>query len=91
MFPQTTHLNNEIWEIERNRYDWELRYLHPNYSASAGTENPAQPCPDVFWFPIFTGEAENKLIHTSLLQRGSAMTLSLRPKTLANGVTEATA
>lgn len=52
---QTTHLHNELWEIERNRYDWELRYLHPNYSASTTGENePEQPCPDVYWFPIFT-------------------------------------
>ena len=51
---ETSHLHNELWEIERNRYDWELRYLHPNYSASMGLENPEQPCPDVYWFPMFT-------------------------------------
>ena len=65
-FP-TSHLNNELWEMERNRYDWELRYLHPNYSASAGLDDPEMPCPDVYWFPMFTerfcadfiAEAEN--------------------------------
>ena len=51
---ETSHLHNELWEMERNRYDWELRYLHPNYSASVGLENPEQPCPDVYWFPMFT-------------------------------------
>jgi len=53
-FP-TSHLHNELWEIERNRYDWEQRYLHQNYSKSldADTEHE-QPCPDVYWFPIFT-------------------------------------
>lgn len=51
---ETSHLHNELWEMERNRYDWELRYLHPNYSASMGLENPEQPCPDVYWFPMFT-------------------------------------
>ena len=66
-FP-TSHLHNELWEMERNRYDWEQRYLHQNYSKSleADTE-PETPCPDVYWFPIFTekfcrefvAEAEN--------------------------------
>ena len=51
---ETSHLHNELWEMERNRYDWELRYLHPNYSASMGLESPEQPCPDVYWFPMFT-------------------------------------
>ena len=42
----TAHLNNELWEIENNKYDWELRYLHPNYSQSL-EENATirQPCP----------------------------------------------
>jgi len=66
-FP-TTNLNNELWEMERNRYDWELRYLHPNYSNSLDAETKLeQPCPDVYWFPMFTekfceefvAEAEN--------------------------------
>ena len=51
----TEHLNNELWEISRNRWDWEHRYIHPNYSQSL-EENAklAQPCPDVFWFPVVT-------------------------------------
>jgi len=66
-FP-TNHLNNELWEMERNKYDWELRYLHVNYSQSLEEGNkPQQPCPDVYWFPMFTerfcdefvGEAEH--------------------------------
>ena len=52
-FP-TSHLHNELWEMERNRYDWELRYLHPNYSSSMGLEDPQMPCPDVYWFPMFS-------------------------------------
>jgi len=42
----TAHLNNELWEIENNKYDWELRYLHQNYSQSL-EENATirQPCP----------------------------------------------
>jgi hypothetical protein len=55
-FP-TSHLHNELWELERNRYDWEQRYLHPNYSVPGGegAEEPDMPCPDVYWFPMFTG------------------------------------
>ena len=35
-----------------SRYDWELRYLHVNYSQSLEEGNkPQQPCPDVYWFP----------------------------------------
>ena len=52
---KTDHLNNELWEIEDNRYDWEQRYLHPEYSKSL--EEGAtlqQPCPDVYLFPIVT-------------------------------------
>ena len=29
---ETTHLHNEIYEIQNNRWDWEKRYLHVNYS-----------------------------------------------------------
>ncbi|XP_063410328.1 multifunctional procollagen lysine hydroxylase and glycosyltransferase LH3-like isoform X1 [Mytilus trossulus] len=49
----TTHLHNDMYEILRNPYDWEKKYIHPNYNTSL-TENAdiAQPCPDVFWFPI---------------------------------------
>lgn len=31
---ETTHLYNELYEIFRNPYDWEKRYIHPNYSQS---------------------------------------------------------
>lgn len=29
---ETNHLNNELYEIQNNRWDWEKRYLHVNYS-----------------------------------------------------------
>jgi len=62
------HLNNELWEMQTNRYNWEMRYLHRNYSESlVEGHEPANPCPDVYWFPVFTerfcddfvAEAEN--------------------------------
>lgn len=52
---KTTHNTNELWEIETNRYDWEQRYLHTNYSQALEKDNDWEmPCPDVYWFPIFT-------------------------------------
>ena len=36
---ETTHLNNEMYEIKNNRWDWEHRYLHANYTQSLNTEN----------------------------------------------------
>ncbi|XP_060560565.1 LOW QUALITY PROTEIN: procollagen-lysine,2-oxoglutarate 5-dioxygenase 2-like [Ruditapes philippinarum] len=52
---QTGRLHIELWEIFNNPYDWEKRYIHPNYSHSLA-ENAVieQPCPDVFWFPVMT-------------------------------------
>uniref|UniRef100_A0A0K2SV11 procollagen-lysine 5-dioxygenase n=1 Tax=Lepeophtheirus salmonis TaxID=72036 RepID=A0A0K2SV11_LEPSM len=51
-----TEKYNEIWEIMNNPYDWELRYLHENYSKNFDEENPpfTTPCPDVYNFPIFS-------------------------------------
>ena len=31
---ETTHLHDELYEIINNRWDWEKRYIHPNYSQS---------------------------------------------------------
>ena len=59
----TEHLNNELWEISRNRWDWEQRYIHVNYSQ--GLEENAiltQPCPDVYWFPIVTERFADELV-----------------------------
>ncbi|XP_060581702.1 procollagen-lysine,2-oxoglutarate 5-dioxygenase 2-like isoform X1 [Ruditapes philippinarum] len=52
---QTGRLHIELWEIFNNPFDWEKRYIHPNYSHSLA-ENAVieQPCPDVFWFPVMT-------------------------------------
>ena len=35
--------------------DWEVRYLHQNYSKALQPDAVVdEPCPDVYWFPIFT-------------------------------------
>ena len=34
---------------------WEKKYLHPEYKAQLGADvKVAEPCPDVFWFPLVT-------------------------------------
>ncbi|VVC41556.1 Hypothetical protein CINCED_3A018714 [Cinara cedri] len=47
--------NPEVFQLFDNRYDWEQRYIHPDYMENFNPDNkPAEPCPDVFWFPIVT-------------------------------------
>jgi procollagen-lysine,2-oxoglutarate 5-dioxygenase len=59
----TSHLNNEMYEIMNNRWDWEKRYLHVNYSQNLDMETPPiMPCPDVFWFPIVTERFCDELV-----------------------------
>lgn len=61
----TSHLFNEMWQLTENRWDWEQRYLHPNYSLSLQENSSvAMPCPDVFWFPIVTERFTKELILT---------------------------
>lgn len=52
---ETSHKNNEMYQLFDNRWDWELRYLHPNWSQSLEPNATLmEPCPDVYWFPIVT-------------------------------------
>ncbi|XP_044597934.1 procollagen-lysine,2-oxoglutarate 5-dioxygenase isoform X1 [Cotesia glomerata] len=54
--PETYNIqytNPDLYEIFNNKIDWENRYLHVNYSNNFNEDNkPAQPCPDVYRFPI---------------------------------------
>ncbi|CAL4066713.1 unnamed protein product, partial [Meganyctiphanes norvegica] len=59
----TTHLHPELWEISSNRWDWEQRYLHVNYTHALNENSTLEmPCPDVYWFPIFTERFAEELI-----------------------------
>ncbi|KAI1892559.1 hypothetical protein AGOR_G00134830 [Albula goreensis] len=51
---RTTHLHNDLWQIFENPLDWEDRYIHPNYSRIMKDNLIENPCPDVYWFPIFS-------------------------------------
>ncbi|XP_069940624.1 procollagen-lysine,2-oxoglutarate 5-dioxygenase 1-like isoform X2 [Cherax quadricarinatus] len=62
---ETRRLNNELWQLFDNRWDWEQRYLHPNYThaVSENTTNE-MPCPDVYWFPLFKERYTKEMIET---------------------------
>lgn len=59
---QTNHLHNDLWQIFDNPVDWEERYIHPNYSRIFKEDIIETPCPDVYWFPVFTNVACEHLI-----------------------------
>ena len=49
----TSHLNNELFNIFINKLDWAHRYIHKDYATSlAENAEIEMPCPDVYWFPI---------------------------------------
>ncbi|XP_064108903.1 procollagen-lysine,2-oxoglutarate 5-dioxygenase 1-like [Macrobrachium nipponense] len=51
----TKYLYNDMWQMKANKYDWEQRYISPMYWSALDTKNLNEmPCPDVYWFPIFT-------------------------------------
>ncbi|XP_059379747.1 procollagen-lysine,2-oxoglutarate 5-dioxygenase 1-like [Carassius carassius] len=59
---QTNHLHNDLWQIFENPAEWEERYIHENYSKVLRDGLIEMPCPDVYWFPIFTDVACKHLI-----------------------------
>uniref|UniRef100_A0A4W4DYW7 Procollagen-lysine,2-oxoglutarate 5-dioxygenase 1 n=1 Tax=Electrophorus electricus TaxID=8005 RepID=A0A4W4DYW7_ELEEL len=63
VFMYTKHLHNDLWQIFENPLqDWEERYIHENYSKIMKDDVVQNPCPDVYWFPIFTEVACRHLI-----------------------------
>ncbi|XP_030041541.1 procollagen-lysine,2-oxoglutarate 5-dioxygenase 1 isoform X1 [Microcaecilia unicolor] len=59
---QTTHLHNDLWQIFSNPKDWEEKYIHENYTMVLQGKHLETPCPDVYWFPIFTEAACDELV-----------------------------
>ncbi|CAL8323614.1 unnamed protein product [Merluccius merluccius] len=51
---QTQHLHNDLWQMFENPVDFEERYIHENYSLIMRNKLIETPCPDVYWFPLFT-------------------------------------
>uniref|UniRef100_A0A672UWP6 procollagen-lysine 5-dioxygenase n=1 Tax=Strigops habroptila TaxID=2489341 RepID=A0A672UWP6_STRHB len=58
----TSHYNNDLWQIFENPVDWKETYINPNYSKIFTDNIVEQPCPDVFWFPIFSDTACDELV-----------------------------
>uniref|UniRef100_A0A8D1LWY3 Procollagen-lysine,2-oxoglutarate 5-dioxygenase 1 n=1 Tax=Sus scrofa TaxID=9823 RepID=A0A8D1LWY3_PIG len=59
---QTTHLHNDLWEVFSNPEDWKEKYIHENYTKALAGKLVETPCPDVYWFPIFTETACDELV-----------------------------
>ncbi|XP_008293943.1 procollagen-lysine,2-oxoglutarate 5-dioxygenase 1 isoform X1 [Stegastes partitus] len=59
---QTVHLHNDLWQIFENPVDWKERYIHQNYSHIMKDKLIETPCPDVYWFPIFSNVACNHIV-----------------------------
>ncbi|KAM5142262.1 procollagen-lysine,2-oxoglutarate 5-dioxygenase 1 [Mantella aurantiaca] len=59
---QTSHLHNDLWQIFENTQDWKEKFIHPNHTFALKGNNIESPCPDVFWFPVFTETACDELV-----------------------------
>lgn len=59
---QTSHLHNDLWQIFENPVDWQERYIHENYTYIMKDKLIETPCPDVYWFPVFSDVACNHIV-----------------------------
>uniref|UniRef100_A0A3Q1MG76 procollagen-lysine 5-dioxygenase n=1 Tax=Bos taurus TaxID=9913 RepID=A0A3Q1MG76_BOVIN len=57
-----SHFNNDLWQIFENPVDWKEKYINRDYSKIFTENIVEQPCPDVFWFPIFSEKACDELV-----------------------------
>uniref|UniRef100_A0A8C6WI59 procollagen-lysine 5-dioxygenase n=1 Tax=Neogobius melanostomus TaxID=47308 RepID=A0A8C6WI59_9GOBI len=57
-----SHYNNDLWQIFENPVDWKEKYIHQNYTQIFTHNYMEEPCPDVFWFPVFTETACDELV-----------------------------
>ncbi|XP_063772039.1 procollagen-lysine,2-oxoglutarate 5-dioxygenase 2 isoform X2 [Pseudophryne corroboree] len=57
-----THYNNDLWQIFENPVDWKLKYINANYSRIFTDNIVLEPCPDVFWFPVFSEQACDEIV-----------------------------
>nr|XP_050853381.1 procollagen-lysine,2-oxoglutarate 5-dioxygenase [Vespula vulgaris] len=54
----------DFYQILDNKFDWEKRYIHENYSLNFHPNHQSQqPCPDVYWFPIANRRFTKELIN----------------------------
>ncbi|KAM6978085.1 procollagen-lysine,2-oxoglutarate 5-dioxygenase 2 isoform 2-T2 [Aplochiton taeniatus] len=58
----TSHYNSDLWQIFENPVDWKEKYIHANYTRIFTENLLEQPCPDVFWFPVFSERACDEIV-----------------------------
>uniref|UniRef100_A0AAY4BZ66 PLOD1-3-like GT domain-containing protein n=1 Tax=Denticeps clupeoides TaxID=299321 RepID=A0AAY4BZ66_9TELE len=58
----TSRLHPDLWQIFDNPVDWREKYIHENYSRIF--EEDEKPCPDVYWFPVFSEQMCDELVET---------------------------
>ncbi|CAL8292338.1 unnamed protein product [Lota lota] len=58
----TSHYNNDLWQIFQNPVDWKEKYIHRNYTHIFTENVMEQPCPDVFWFPVLSEKACDEIV-----------------------------
>ncbi|XP_034024550.1 procollagen-lysine,2-oxoglutarate 5-dioxygenase 2 isoform X2 [Thalassophryne amazonica] len=57
-----SHYNSDLWQIFENPVDWKEKYIHQNYTHIFTENYLEEPCPDVFWFPVFTEKACDEIV-----------------------------
>ncbi|XP_047424302.1 procollagen-lysine,2-oxoglutarate 5-dioxygenase 2 isoform X2 [Mugil cephalus] len=57
-----SHYNNDLWQIFENPADWREKYIHQNYTRIFTENFLEEPCPDVFWFPVFSEKACDEIV-----------------------------
>ncbi|XP_066527094.1 multifunctional procollagen lysine hydroxylase and glycosyltransferase LH3 [Hoplias malabaricus] len=61
-----SRLHPDMWQIFDNPMDWREKYVHENYSKifEDGEAVVEEPCPDVYWFPVFSERMCDDLVET---------------------------
>lgn len=55
----------ELWQMGINHYHWQQRYIHVDYQQTLNSTSPVlMPCPDVYWFPVFSERFCDELVST---------------------------
>ncbi|KAM6970816.1 procollagen-lysine,2-oxoglutarate 5-dioxygenase 2 isoform 1-T1 [Tautogolabrus adspersus] len=57
-----SHYNSDLWQIFENPLDWKEKYIHQNYTQIFTQNYMEEPCPDVFWFPVFSEKACDEIV-----------------------------
>ncbi|KAM7369852.1 hypothetical protein PAMP_011142 [Pampus punctatissimus] len=52
----------ESFHMLRPPKDWKEKYIHQNYTRIFSENHMEEPCPDVFWFPVFSEKACDEIV-----------------------------